>query len=188
MFLMNKKIPNDIILQYMKIILLQEMMTLNRKYLKFLLNARELNEKFNITPLLYGSLGLEILSDSSLNADDIDILIPEVYVKGEKWIDFKAYLESNGYVLIDEHEHTFRKSNTDFSYASIENLKEFAGIDIGDIGKKQDNDADYLLLSLEQYLRVYEKSSQDGYRVNKKEKQDNAKIKFINARICEKYK
>ena len=162
------------------------MINLNKKYLEFLFNAKELNARFNIMPLLYGSLGLEILTDSSLNADDIDILIPEVFVKGEKWPEFKSYLENNGYVLVDEHEHTFRKNDTDFSYASIENLKDFADIDVNDISTKQDNNANFLLLSLEQYLRVYEKSSQDGYRVNKKEKQDNAKIVFINECINKK--
>ena len=36
-----------------------------------------------------------------------------------------------------------------------------------------------MLLSLEQYLNVYQKSSLDGYRMNVKEKQDNKKIEFI---------
>lgn len=43
----------------------------------FLQNAKTLNDKFNIVPLLYGSLGLEVLTNSSLDADDIDILIPQ---------------------------------------------------------------------------------------------------------------
>ena len=47
------------------------------KFNCFLQNAEMLNNKFNIVPLLYGSLGLEVLTKSSLNADDIDILVPE---------------------------------------------------------------------------------------------------------------
>lgn len=160
---------------------------MNKKYLEFLVNAKELEDRFNITPLLYGSLGLEVLTNSSLNADDIDILIPEIYIKGDKWDIFKEYLESSGYILIDKHEHTFRKNDTDFSYASIENLKDFAGIEIQDIETKTDNNTNYLLLSLNQYLKVYEKSSQDGYRINKKEKQDNAKIEFINKCLSKNY-
>ena len=149
------------------------------KFNCFLENAEMLNDKFNIVPLLYGSLGLEVLTKSSLNADDIDILIPQVFVTGDKWTEFKLFLESHGYTLIDEHEHTFRKEGVVYSYASIDGLKDFAGIDICDIEIRNISGTKFMLLSLEQYLKVYQKSSQDGYRMNVKEKQDNKKIEFI---------
>ncbi len=145
----------------------------------FLQNAKMLNDKFNIVSLLYGSLGLEVLTNSSLNADDIDILIPQVFVTGDKWKEFKLFLESHGYTLIDEQEHTFHKGDVDYSYASIEGLKEFAGINICDIKIRNISGTKFMLLSLEQYLKVYQKSSQDGYRINVKEKQDNQKVEFI---------
>ncbi len=152
---------------------------MNSKFNYFLKNAKELYETFNIVPLLYGSLGLEVLTNTDLNSDDIDILIPEIYIEGKEWKNFKNYLEENGYILIDADEHTFIKDGIFYSYASIENLKEFAGIDITDINKYNSDNIYYLLLSLEQYLKVYKKSSQDGYRMNKKEKKDNEKINFI---------
>ena len=156
---------------------------MNKKYIEFLKNAQELNINFEIIPLLYGSLGLEVLTNTSLNSDDIDILIPERFLKGEDWNNFKNYLEKNNYVLIDEHEHTFRKDGIDYSYASIENLKEFADINIKEIPNYKNNNSKFLLLTLEQYLKVYKKSAQDGYRVNKKEKQDDKKIKFIEEKL-----
>lgn len=153
------------------------------KFDYFLQNAEILNDKFNIIPLLYGSLGLEVLTNSSLNADDIDILIPQVFVTGDKWKEFKLFLESHGYTLINEHEHTFRKDCVDYSYASVESLKEFAGIDIYDIEIRNISGTKFMLLSLEQYLKVYQKSSLDGYRINVKEKQDKQKIEFIKQQI-----
>ena len=45
------------------------------KFNLFLENARFLSNKFNIVPLLYGSLGLEYLTGDALDADDIDILV-----------------------------------------------------------------------------------------------------------------
>ena len=149
------------------------------KFDYFLQNAKLLNNKFNIIPLLYGSLGLEVLTKSSLNADDIDILIPQVFVTGDKWTEFKLFLESLGYALIDEHEHTFRKDSVDYSYASLEGLKKFAGIDICDIEIRNISGTKFMLLSLSQYLKVYKKSSLDGYRMNVKEKHDKQKIEFI---------
>lgn len=152
-------------------------------FIYFLQNAEMLNDIFNIVPLLYGSLGLEVLTKSSLSADDIDILIPQVFVTGDKWTEFKLFWESYGYTLIDEHEHTFRKDGVNYSYASVEGLKEFADIDICDIEIRNISGTEFMLLSLEQYLKVYQKSSQDGYRMNVKEKQDNQKIEFIKKKL-----
>ena len=80
----------------------------------FFENARLLQEKMQIVPLLYGSLGLEYLTKENLGADDIDILIPEIYL-AEQWSVFRAMLERNGYRLIDVHEHTFEKDGIHFS-------------------------------------------------------------------------
>ena len=150
----------------------------------FLQNAEMINDKFNIIPLLYGSLGLEVLTNITFNADDIDILVPQVFVTGERWSEFRSFLENNGYELTDEHEHTFRKDGVDYSYASVEGLKDFADIDIRDINIRNSSGTEYMLLSLEQYLKVYIKSSEDGYRMNVKEKQDNQKIEFIKSLLC----
>ncbi len=53
----------------------------DKKYKLFLENAQLLFNEFGIKPLLYGSLGLEVLLQKSLLSDDIDILF--VVKKGE---------------------------------------------------------------------------------------------------------
>lgn len=160
----------------------------NIKFNKFLDNAKELNDKFKIVPLLYGSLGLEVLTNCDLSSADIDILIPNIYVNGEKWNEFKLHLEQLGYILIDEHEHTFRKDNIDYSYAKIEGLNSFANIMEEDIKVFEKDHAKYKLLSLEQYLRVYENSLKDDYRVNvfQKDSKDKEKILFIKTKLNNK--
>lgn len=65
------------------------------KFELFLENAKLLNNKFNIIPLLYCSLGLEVLTGEDLNSDDIDVLIPEEYLYSNKWDEFKKFLEKN---------------------------------------------------------------------------------------------
>ena len=152
------------------------------KYELFLENAYILNNKFKIIPLLYGSLGLEILIDENLNSDDVDVLIPEIFLN-DRWDEFKNYLESINYELIDLNEHTFIFDNIKVSYASIENLYPFAGIKVEDINTYKVSDSLYKLLTLKQYLSVYEKSSLDGYRINKKEKQDTKKIELIKSKL-----
>jgi phosphoribosylanthranilate isomerase len=92
-------------------------------------------------------------------------------------------LISEGYVLIDEHEHTFQKNNISYSYASIEELKSFTGIGLSDIEQRYSNGIKFKLLSLEQYLKVYRASAKDGYRVTVREKKDNDKIAFIEKQL-----
>ena len=152
------------------------------KFNLFLENARLLSDKFGIVPLLYGSLGLEYLTGDVLGADDIDILISRVFIT-DRWQEFKAVLEEHGYVLVDEHEHTFVRDDVAYSYADIEDLESFAGIRMKDIEMREADGVHFLLLSLEQYLAVYQKSSKDGYRVNVRQKKDADKIRFIESKL-----
>ena len=152
------------------------------KFNLFLENARLLSDKFDIVPLLYGSLGLEYLTGDDLSADDIDILVPRVFIT-ERWYEFKAILEAQGYVLTDAHEHTFVRDGAAYSYADIEDLEPFAGINTEAIEMHEVDGVRFLLLSLEQYLAVYQKSSKDGYRVNVRQKKDADKIRFIESKL-----
>ena len=152
------------------------------KFNLFLENARLLSDKLGIVPLLYGSLGLEYLTGDDLGADDIDILVPRVFIT-ERWHEFKSLLEAQGYVLADEHEHTFVCDGVAYSYADIEDLESFAGINTEDIELHETDGVRFLLLSLEQYLAVYKQSSKDGYRVNVRQKKDADKIRFIESKL-----
>ena len=152
------------------------------KFNPFLENARFLSDEFGIVPLLYGSLGLEYLTGDILGVDDIDILVPSVFIT-ERWHEFKTLLEAHGYVLTDEHEHTFVRDDVVYSYADIEDLEFFAGINTEDIEVHEADGVRFLLLSLEQYLAVYKQSSKDGYRLNVRQKKDADKIRFIESKL-----
>ncbi|MBR2028175.1 MAG: hypothetical protein IKA10_04180 [Oscillospiraceae bacterium] len=145
---------------------------------QFFENAKLIADKFEIIPLMYGSLGLEYITDKNLNADDIDILIPEIFLNS-RWNEFKSCLIDEGYTLSDEHEHTFEKSGIYYSYASAEELSSFARINSDDVETRYKNGIPFKVLSLEQYLKVYKTSVKDGYRINVRKKKDNEKILFI---------
>ena len=148
----------------------------------FFENAKLLFEKFGIVPLLYGSVGLEYITGENLSSDDIDILIPEVFIK-ERWNEFKDFLKDYGYILTDEAEHTFEKDGTFYSYAKLEELFDFAGIKTADIEIKTKDGVSFMVLSAEQYLKVYSASAKDGYRINTRKKKDFEKIEFIKKYI-----
>lgn len=154
----------------------------NGKMGLFLQNARLLSDTLGIVPLLYGSLGLEYLSGDDLAADDIDILIPKTFIT-DRWPEFKGILESYGYVLTDAHEHTFVREGVSYSYADVEDLETFAGIRCEEILRREADSVPFMILSPEQYLRVYKRSSRDGYRARVRGKKDAEKIRFIESRL-----
>lgn len=145
---------------------------------EFLNIARIFNEKLNAVPLLFGSLGLEQRLHTDLNADDIDILIPETFLN-DKWNSVVDIMSEIGYSLYDIHEHAFEKNGLSAAFASIESLIPFAGVDIDKIPVIESADVRYLLLDLQDYLKVYTASSEDGYRKNVKNKNDRQKINLI---------
>ena len=144
----------------------------------FLQIAKNLNETLGIVPLLFGSLGLEQRLGEKLNADDIDILIPEEYLD-EKWDKLIEVISSLGYSLYDVYEHAFEKDGVSAAFASIENLVPFAGVDTALIPAVDEDGIRYYLLELEDYLKVYTASSRDGYRRDTKNKNDTEKIELI---------
>lgn len=149
------------------------------KFSVFLNLAEQLNRELETVPLLYGSLGLEQRLRMDLHADDIDILVPEIWLQ-ERWGDLAELMERQGYRLYDLHEHAFCKDGISVAFAALESLWEFAGIEIEKIPRILYNEICYLLLDLDDYRRVYMASSRDGYRKDKKNKDDSAKIVLID--------
>ena len=155
---------------------------MKNKFQLFLELAQTLKNAFGIVPLLYGSLGLEYLFGIDLQSDDVDILIPNL-VLTDRWPEFKLLFEQMGYVLVDESEHTFNVGEHSVSFAQIEDLHSFADILISDLRTVSHDNISFLLLSAEQYLRVYEASSRDGYRIHNRKKKDFEKILLLKEYI-----
>ena len=102
-----------------------------KKYAEFLYIAKLLNGQ-SACPLLYGSLGLEKRLSVDLDADDIDILLPENFLTTD-WQKLIILMDTAGYRLIDEKEHKFVNGDITVAYAVLESLSSFAGIEIPDI-------------------------------------------------------
>lgn len=146
-----------------------------------------LNEKFGITPLLYGSVGLEYLTGESLSADDIDILIPNTFLT-DRWRELVDLLDEMGYRLTDEREHSFERGGVSYSYAQIEELSDFAGISPSDIEEKEIDGVRFKSLDLEQYFSVYSASARDGYRRDVRGKKDRNKLLLIKKHLSKRKK
>ncbi|WP_033828776.1 phosphoribosylanthranilate isomerase [Bacillus andreraoultii] len=158
----------------------------NDKLAVFFSIAKELNEN-GIIPLLMGSVGLELVTGKSWDAQDLDIHVPgdargwEVHPELNiyNWNVIVKIMNSMGYELIDLHEHEFSKDEWSVEFGIINTLPDFAGIQLKDLNLHQKGDVKYYLLSPEQYLRVYEASSKDSYRADQNNNKDSKKIDYL---------
>lgn len=147
-------------------------------YNEFLLIAKVLNGGLDITPVLYGSLGLQIALGIDFHPQDIDILVPFEYIN-EKWDDLKMIVEDFGYKLVDLQEHEFEKDGLKIAFAFVEDLLPFAQVDYISLKEVSEGDVKYKILSIEDYLKVYSKSAKDGYRRDKNNSKDIDKIEKL---------
>ncbi|OXS59619.1 hypothetical protein B0G93_110104 [Bacillus sp. V-88] len=159
---------------------------MNQKFNEFIEIARKLNG-IGITPLLMGSVGLEVVTGRSWDAQDLDIHVPgdkrgwEVPAETSihNWNEILEIMKSMNYVLIDLHEHEFSKDGLSVEFGIIDTLPEFAGVRIEDLETHREDEVTYYLLNPEQYLRVYEASSKDSYRADQNNHKDLEKIEYL---------
>ncbi|MBU9722376.1 MULTISPECIES: phosphoribosylanthranilate isomerase [Bacillaceae] len=164
----------------------------NNKFDEFIKIAKKLNG-INIVPLLMGSVGLELVTGKSWNAQDLDIHVP-----GDKrgwevppelsifnWNEIMQLMDSMGYSLIDLHEHEFFKEGLfSVEFGIIDTLPDFAGVQLEDLELHRKGEVEYYLPNPEQYLAVYKSSSVDSYRANKNNNKDLLKIDFLKNMIA----
>ena len=160
----------------------EDSMTTTEKYHEFLKIAAMLNKKLGCTPLLFGSLGLSRRLDADLLPDDIDVLLRREFLT-DRWTELAALMHALGYALYDLHEHAFEREGLSAAFAELEGLADFAGVDVGAIPILSDGDCSYRLLTLSDYRKVYAASAKDGYRRDKKMKNDRAKLDLIDAAL-----
>lgn len=157
---------------------------------EFIKITKKLNE-IDITPLLMGSVGLEVVTEKSWDAQDLDIHVP-----GDKrgwevspelniynWNAIVNIMNSMKYSLIDLHEHEFSKEDLSVEFGIIDTLPSFAGIQLEDLEMHQMLGVKFYLLNPKQYLSVYESSSKDSYRANNNNNKDISKIDFLKRLI-----
>ena len=158
----------------------------NYKFDEFIKIAKYLND-IEIIPLLMGSVGLEVITGESWDAQDLDIHVPgdkrgwEVppELNIHNWNDIVNIMISMEYSLIDLHEHEFLNEGLSVEFGITDTLPSFSGVQLKDLEMHQTGDIKYYLLNQNQYLSVYESSSKDGYRADNNNNKDFRKIDFL---------
>ncbi len=161
----------------------------NSKKIKvFLTIAEKLNSTLNSKPIIYGSLGLSLVIDTEIKTDDIDLLI-EASIFSSDLQTIHQIMMSMGYKCTDVEENAFSNGTFKIGIAHDGDLMAFCGVNPGKLEtiksttviRNVTQTVTYRALGLEDYLRVYQASSRDGYRKEKRMKNDSAKIALIKA-------
>ncbi|MFH1307888.1 MAG: hypothetical protein ABIH72_03465 [archaeon] len=147
------------------------------KFKIFLEAAKLINKKFNISPVIYGSLGLQLKIGEFSEANDIDILIADEYI-GKKWLKLISLMKELNYNMIDEHEHEFKRKNQIVAFAKESILFE-SGTNPNKLEETKIKDISFRQLNAKQYLKAYETVYNDDYRRKKQGQADDEKIKLI---------
>jgi len=128
---------------------------------------------YEIDSILYGSLGVSVYLGNFKQFDDIDLLIEDSYLL-DKWPVLIKIMKNNGFELIDTREHEFKnKQEVKVAFAKKSIL---VGDNICDPTKDiQTCRKDGILiktLSKQAFINAYTFSSKDGYRKEKRGKND----------------
>lgn len=143
--------------------------------------AQALNTQLGSIPVLYGSLGLAQQLAQAIAVDDIDILVERAIF--EQQLDkLHTLMTQLGFTLIDAQENEFQRHHIKVGLASDGDLPDFAGIDPQRLTRSNGPIASRRL-NLEQFLACYRASSQDGYRRDKRGKNDARKIELIQSEL-----
>lgn len=136
----------------------------------FLEKILHILSKLNIAPVIYGSFGASLYLGNFKKFGDIDILIEDNYISND-WEEFKKTLEVDGFTLINEKEHEFAFNGKQVGFAGKSILIRDGIIkDYKDLVRYKDTNAHTLTPA--DFLRAYEFSLKDGYRLNNRAKND----------------
>lgn len=137
---------------------------------EFLVKILEILKRLNIKPVIYGSFGVATYLGDFKDFEDIDVLIEDEFLNN-KWEEFRKLFESEGFDLVNEKEHEFEFNDKKVGFAS-KNILIRDKI-INDFSKLvQFKDGDAFTLTPEDFLRAYQFSVKDGYRINTRGKKD----------------
>lgn len=142
---------------------------INKNKFKIFLEIAKILNKFEIVPVLYGSLGLYCKIGEFGKSSDVDILIPDNFLK-EKWTDIIDFMESIGFKIINEKEHEFVREDEFVAFGHQEDLIKKCNIHKGDLEERNIGGIKFKELSPDQYLLVYNFMLRDKYRQEKREK------------------
>lgn len=155
---------------------MEQQKTIDNKLSAFLEIAKTLN-KYGITPILYGSLGLYRIVGQLDEINDIDIIIPNKNLI-DRFSELMKIMEEIEYRQDAHYPHEFTKGNGQIGFEPDSDLNEL-GIDSEKLKITEIDDSKFKELSPADYLKVYKRNLEGQ---EKKLNSTRAKIEAIERR------
>lgn len=127
---------------------------MDNKFSKFLGIAKSFN-KYGVTPTLYGSLGLYRILDQTGEVNDIDIIIPEIYLK-DQWDELIQIMGEAGYKQDSTFPHEFTDGDIQIGFESDSDL--YTDINPNNFTITKADNIEFKELKAEEYLASYRKT------------------------------
>lgn len=138
----------------------------------------ELN-RLGIEPIIYGGLGLSLLTKKSFEIRDIDFLLKDSDID-KHWGGIKQLLKRHKYRLDPKHKREFIGKKPYISFLSLGDVKDLATIQFSELEKYEIGSGSYRNLNLEQYLDIYQNGLKKSiWRQKRKNESDLKKIALI---------
>jgi len=137
------------------------------------------NEKLDSVPVLYGSLGLCMVLGNELVTEDIDLLL-EHQIFSRQNNKIRVLMESMGFNCTCLEENEYQRGVLKVGISHDGDMIEFSGVNPSALAVVK-IPVKHRVLNTQEYLKTYKASSLDGYRREKRQKNDAEKIIQIEA-------
>ncbi len=144
------------------------------KFRVFFLVAKKLNA-LGVEPVLFGSLGVSTVINLEMPINDVDILIPDIWVE-DRWRELIVLMSALDFSVYDELEHEFIRDSQKVAFAGESILGDIS-LTKSKLVRMATGELKYYIPTASQFLEIYRYSLNDGYRIKKRK--DNEKIKLL---------
>jgi len=129
---------------------------MNKKFKTFLEISKQLN-KYGISPILYGSLGVARLIKVN-DIDDIDIIVPDIWLTNN-FLKFKKIMGDIGFKQDKDYPHEFNRAKKEghIGFELKSSLKKDLGVIPKAVRVTEINGIKFGELSAKDYLVIYKK-------------------------------
>lgn len=139
-------------------------------------------QSHGIDPILYGSQGVALHIGKFKEFGDIDLLVQDEWI-GNRWDELVAIMAELSFEMVNRHEHEFKNQSdisVGFAAESILTRDRILTSGLQEVLRVRFGRTVVRTLNKVAFLRAYEFSVRDGYRVEQRGKKDADIIKLLS--------
>jgi len=137
--------------------------------------------RFDHEPIVYGSLGVELLLNRDFDAHDIDIIVEDAVHAQAKAID--TMLRENGFETVGREYLAYRKNGVVVEISKMSYWIETCSLAPDGLARASYGGRSYQVLSLDNQIRLYSYLARLPLRTAEKRQRDEIKLEALRQRL-----